>query len=328
MELIYYDGFLSRNKRSEFNIVVREPEALYGTSQPWRELGVTKELYEERLSQIQSLTLMDNKLLIKVFEDATCVEELLKVIMKKPDIQVMECHTEVYVHNLYGRSVRFDIKAKDSEDKLYDIEVQKGNAGAIPKRARYNGSLLDANITEPGEDFRNVPETVVIFITENDVLGDGLPVYHIERVIRENGKLFGDGTHIIYVNAEISDDTELGRLMHDLKCERVEDMDNKVLANRVDYYKNNARGIYEWWDDIDEWSLRDIEKGKKQGEQLGLITLICKKLAKGKDIGTIAVELESEYDEIASICEIAQDFAPEYDIDAIFEAYSKTQVVA
>lgn len=205
MELIYYDGFLFKNKSNVFSIVVEEPEALYGTSQPWRELGVTKELYEERLSQIQSLTLMDNKLLIKVFDD---------------------------------------------------------------------------------------------------------------------------GTHIIYVNAEINDDTELGRLMHDLKCERVEDMDNKVLANRVDYYKNKTRGIYEWWDDIDEWSLRDIEKGKKQGEQLGLITLICKKLVKGKDIATIALELESEYDEIASICEIAQDFAPEYDIDAIFEAYSKTQVVA
>ena len=169
---------------------------------------------------------------------------------------------------------------------------------------------------------------MVIFITENDVLGDGLPIYHIERVIRENGKLFDDGTHIIYVNAEINDDTELGRLMHDLKCERVEDMDNKVLADRVDYFKNDKRGYYEWWDDIDEWSLRDIEKGKKQGEAMTLITQVCKKLAKGKDIATIADELESEYEEIAGICVVAQRFAPEYNTEAIYEAYSKTQVVA
>ncbi len=327
MELIYYDGFLSRRK-SVFCGLVKESEVVYGEAQPWKELGVSKEVYEERMAQIQSLTLMDNKLLVKVFEDEACVEELLRVIMDKPGIQVMECHTEVYIHNLYGRSVRLDISARDSDDKLYDVEVQKSNAGAIPKRARYNGALLDADVTNPGDDFQNIPETVVIFITENDVLDGGLPIYHIERTIQETGKLFNDGEHIIYVNASICDDTKLGRLMHDMKCERVEDMDNKILADRVDYFKNDKRGYYEWWDDIDEWSLRDIEKGKKQGEAMTLITQVCKKLAKGKDIATIADELESDYEEIAGICVVAQRFAPDYNTEAIFEAYSKTQVVA
>lgn len=327
MELVYYDGFISRRKPA-FVCLVKESEVGYGETQPWKELGVSKEVYEERMAQIQSLTLMDNKLLVKVFEDEACVEELLRVIMDKPDIQVMECHTEVYIHNLYGRSVRLDISARDLDGKLYDVEVQKSNAGAIPQRARYNGALLDADVTNPGDDFQNIPETVVIFITENDVLCGGLPIYHIERTIQETGKLFNDGEHIIYVNASICDDTKLGRLMHDMKCERVEDMDNKVLADRVDYFKNDKRGYYEWWDDIDEWSLRDIEKGKKQGEAMTLITQVCKKLAKGKDIATIADELESEYEEIAGICVVAQRFAPEYNTEAIFEAYSKTQVVA
>lgn len=332
MKLIYYDGFLKKKKTDGPVMVVRESSEAYCKAEPWRELGVTKEFYEERMAQIQSLTLMDNKLLVKVFEDEACVEELLRVIMDKPDIQVMECHTEAYIHNLYGRSVRLDISARDSDGKLYDVEVQKSNAGAIPKRARYNGALLDADVTNPGDDFQNIPETVVIFITENDVLCGGLPIYHIERTIQETGKLFNDGEHIIYVNASICDDTKLGRLMHDMKCERVEDMDNKVLADRVDYFKNDKRGYYEWWDDIDEWSLRDIEKGRQQGiqegELLNLISMIGKKLAKGKDIATIADELESEYEEIAGICEVAQRFAPEYNTEAIFEAYSKTRVVA
>lgn len=327
MELIYYDGFLSRRK-SVFCGLVKESEVVYGEAQPWKELGVSKEVYEERMAQIQSLTLMDNKLLVKVFEDEACVEELLRVIMDKPGIQVMECHTEVYIHNLYGRSVRLDISARDSDDKLYDVEVQKSNAGAIPKRARYNGALLDADVTNPGDDFQNIPETVVIFITENDVLCGGLSIYHIERTIQETGKLFNDGEHIIYVNASICDDTKLGRLMHDMKCERVEDMDNKVLADRVDYFKNDKRGYYEWWDDIDEWSLRDIEKGKKQGEIMTLISLVCKKLLKNKDISTIADELETEYDIIADICQAAQAFAPEYDIEAIFEVYNRAQVAS
>ena len=58
MELIYYDGFLFKNKSNVFSIVVEEPEALYGTSQPWRELGVTKELYEERYLREQGIMVL------------------------------------------------------------------------------------------------------------------------------------------------------------------------------------------------------------------------------------------------------------------------------
>ena len=51
------------------------------------------------------------------------------------------------------------------------------------KRARYNSSLIDANVTEPGEQYEALNESYVIFITENDVLGKGLPIYHIERMV-------------------------------------------------------------------------------------------------------------------------------------------------
>ena len=70
--------------------------------------------------------------------------------------------------NLRGRSVRLDIIAYDKQGKIYNIEVQRKDAGALPKRARYNSSMMDANITRPGEGLENLPETYVIFITEND----------------------------------------------------------------------------------------------------------------------------------------------------------------
>lgn len=69
----------------------------------------------------------------------------------------------------------------------------------------------------------------MIFITENDVMKAGLPIYHIDRVVRETGKLFEDEEHIIYVNSQIKDETKLGRLMHDFSCTDAKDMYNKVL---------------------------------------------------------------------------------------------------
>ena len=83
----------------------------------------------------------------------------------------------------------------------------------------------------------------MIFITENDVMKAGLPIYHIDRVVRETGKLFEDEEHIIYVNSQIKDETKLGRLMHDFSCTDAKDMYNKVLADRVRYFKEDEKGV-------------------------------------------------------------------------------------
>lgn len=90
--------------------------------------------------------------------------------------------------------------------------------------------LMDANITEPGDRYDQLYETYVIFITENDILKAGLPIYHIERTIQETGMPFGDGAHIIYVNSQIKDDTKLGRLMQDFTCTNPDDMNYPVLG--------------------------------------------------------------------------------------------------
>ena len=69
------------------------------------------------------------------------------------------------------------------------------------------------NFLEPGEVYQKLPTSYVIFITETDALGYHLPIYHISRKIRENGKDFPDRAHIIYVDSKNQEDTELGRLM-------------------------------------------------------------------------------------------------------------------
>ena len=129
-------------------------------------------------------------------------------------------HGQHDIKNLQGRSVRLDILAVDEANRVYNIEIQRNDKGAGVKRARYNSSLIDTNMTEPGDEYEQLNETYVIFITEHDVLGGGYPIYHIDRTVRETGALFGDESHILYVNAQIKDDTALGQLMHDFSCTR------------------------------------------------------------------------------------------------------------
>lgn len=196
------------------------------------------------LEKIKEFRLLDDDFMSKVFEDDyECIELLLHIIMEKPDLKVKEAHTQYSIKNLLGRSVRLDILAIDKLGKKYNIEVQRADKGAGAKRARYNSSLVDANSLVPGSSFDDLPESYVIFITENDVLGGNQPIYHVERVIKETGKNFPDESHIIYVNGSYRDETPLGKLMYDFSCRDPKDMNYKLLADRTLYFKENEKGV-------------------------------------------------------------------------------------
>ncbi len=66
----------------------------------------------------------------------------------RDDIKVQEVHTQYSIKNLHGRFVRLDIFATDSSDRKYNFEIQRSDKGAGVKRARYNSSIIDANILD------------------------------------------------------------------------------------------------------------------------------------------------------------------------------------
>ena len=77
-----------------------------------------------------------------------------------------------------------------------------------------------------------------------DVIGDGLPLYTVDRQITNTGKPFDDGEHIVYVNGEDKDaSTALGKQMHDFFCTDPDDMHYKELADKVRYFKEDEKGV-------------------------------------------------------------------------------------
>lgn len=223
------------------------------------------------LEIIQKLRPIDNQLMDKIFTNIPCTELLLQIILNRNDLMVKSVRIEYTMKNLEGKSVRLDIFAIDQNGKLYNIEVQRNNKGAIMKRARYHSSILDTNNTVPGEDYKELPETYVIFITENDILKRGLPIYHIERTIQETGENAKDGTHIIYVNSAIQDETALGKLMQDFFCQDPHKMNYKVLAKRIKYYKETEEGIKEMSEELQKYKNEWIKEGKnEQSKEMAL----------------------------------------------------------
>lgn len=198
----------------------------------------------EFVKRIQEFRLLDDDFMNKVFEDDyECIELMLHIIMGKQDLKVQKAHTQYSIKNLEGRSVRLDIYAIDTTGKKYNIEVQRADKGAGVKRARYNSSVIDTKSLPAGMGYEALPETYVIFITENDVIGGNKSVYHVDRVIKETGEAFGDGAHIVYVNGAYRDNTPIGLLMHDFSCKNPDDMHYKILADRTRYFKEDKEGV-------------------------------------------------------------------------------------
>lgn len=261
-----------------------------------QELDLERKRLED-LRRIQSLRLLDDDFMNKVFEDKACAEFLLQIILERTDLTVQKVHSQHNLKNLQGRSVRLDILATDEAGRVYNIEVQRSDKGAGAKRARYNSSLIDANITEPGDNYENLNETYVIFITEHDVLKAGRPIYHIDRMIQETNALFGDGSHILYVNAQIKDNTALGQLMHDFTCTKAEEMHYPILAKRVRYFKEEQEGV--------ATMSRIFEEIKREAAQEA-----ARKTAREKSIQVARRMLmmgKYSYEEISAISDLTMD---------------------
>lgn len=213
------------------------------------------------LERIKEFTLMDDDFMTVFFDkDTVRTEFVLRIIMDNPTLKVQSVKTQYGIKNLEGRSVRLDVRAVDSCGKVYDIEIQQANSGAIAQRARYNAALMDLDETVAGMKVEKLPETYVIFITANDVFNGSLPLYHIERTIKELSKDFADGSHIIYVNGKYRGDNPIGSLMHDFSCKNADDMKNAVLAEKVKLLKEDEQGVSQMCSIMEEFAREEREQ--------------------------------------------------------------------
>ena len=219
----------------------------------------------EYLALIENFRLMDDDFMSKCLENAPeCIELILQIILGKKDLKVVKAQTEYPIKSLQGRGVRFDVFARDSKGREYDIEIQRSNDGAEPRRARYNSALMDANALKSGDDVDKLRDTYVIFITENDVMRRGQEVDVYDRTEKVSGERLGDGTHIIYVNGATRSESDIGKLVHDLLCPDASAMYFEVLRKQVSQFKNSEAGRHVMCKAMEELGARREARGKRK----------------------------------------------------------------
>ena len=214
---------------------------------------------------IRSLCMMNNRFMNFMLDDnKEAAQVFLRVILGDDKIKVRNVRIQSFIQNIYGHSSQLDILAQDSKGRYFNVEVQRSDEGAPARRARFYSSILDTHFLQPGKLYEELPDTYVIFITENDVLHDNLPLYNIRRRIDENAKCFEDGSHIIYVNSQRRDNTALGKLMQDLYCTEPKNLHYHEFAERMEFLKYSKEGEEKMTDVIEEYAARKAEALAKE----------------------------------------------------------------
>ena len=244
----------------------------------------------EDLDRLRSFRPMDDTFMRGLFKENLPLAELvLRIITGKPDLILTKCETQADMKRVTGaRSICLDAYATDSAGKKYDIEVQRADNGADPHRARYHSSVMDVENLDEKQDYKELPDTYVIFITENDYYKAGEPVYTIQNMNLTLNRPFNDGAHILYVNGEYRDDSEIGRLMHDFNCTSADEMNFELLAERTRYLKENPKGVSEMCKVMEDLRVESYTEGREEQARM----MAQKLYRKGYSIEEIADMVE------------------------------------
>ena len=201
--------------------------------------------HQQDLERLKLLRPMDDDFMRGMLKDNMPLAEfMVRIILDKPDFRFIRFETQADLKQVTGaRSVIFDGLGTEDSGRKVDLEVQRADKGAEPERARFHSSVLDVENLEKGQDFAELPDTCVIFITEKDFFGEGKPIYRVERMNVTTGKLFNDRSLILYVNGEYDGDDDMGYLMHDFRCADPDKMHYGEMADRTRYLKESSEGV-------------------------------------------------------------------------------------
>ena len=241
---------------------------------------LTEEQWHEKyLQTLENYRPIDDDFFTKLFQDnIPLAEKVLRIITDVKDLHLTSIKTQETLKKLAGsRSVRFDAFGHDNLNREFDIEVQRADSGASPKRARYHSSSIDTNYLKAGQDFDVLPTTYVIFITENDIFEKNELIYRFDRMDKKLGLSFDDEAHIIYVNGAYNnpnDTSELAKLVHDFRCSNADEMYTQLLAERTRYFKETPEGVSEMCKAMEEMQKTARAEGKKEGILETLVSLV------------------------------------------------------
>ena len=296
---------------------------------------------KQNLIPLSDLNLTDRFLFDEVMEDPQAHQDALSIIFGHtiPLLTQNETEKELRVSPAI-RSIRMDVCSMDEDKSIYNTEMQKKRQTDLAKRSRYYQAMIDTSLLEPGiPNYNILNRSFIIIITPFDPFGFGLYRYTFNYKCEEQPECeLNDGATKIFLNTrgtnpeEVS--PELVEFLHYLENTTSQVAEHstsdriKRIHQRVQKVKSNEEiGVkyMQAWEEKYYEREEGREEGRKEGADFKLLDLVIKKLHKNKSPEVIADELEENEDTIRHLCTVARSFAPDYNLEQIYNAIYKKE---
>lgn len=199
--------------------------------------------FEQKKERVYDFRVIDDAFFEVVAKNPAVCQEILRVILEDDKLFVNDVIVQSSERNIYGKSVRLDALCTLADGTKCNIEVQRSNNDDHLKRARYNASVITLKNSTPGKKYENVQEVYIVYISEFDFLKGQKTIYHIDKVLRETGKVVDDGLHEIFVNTVIDDGTDIADLMSCFTKKEVNNPKFPALSSEVKRLKETEGGV-------------------------------------------------------------------------------------
>lgn len=244
---------------------------------------------KQNLIPLSDLNLTDRFLFDEVMEDPQAHQDALSIIFGHtiPLLTQNETEKELRV-SPYIRSIRMDVCSMDEDKSIYNTEMQK--------KRQTDCYTFNYKCEEQPECGLNDGATKIFLNTRGT---------NPEEVSPELVEFLH---YLENTTSQVAEHSTSDRI------KRIHQRVQKVKSNE----EIGVKYMQAW-----EEKYYEREEGREEGSKFKLLEQLTKKLRKNKTPETIADELEEDEDTIQHLCAVAKNFAPDYDLEQIYNAIYK-----
>ena len=256
---------------------------------------------EDKKDKWESLGISNDFLFGKIMRNSELCRGLLERIL--PDVEISHIEypelQKTINEDADARSVRLDVYLRDRKGTVYDIEMQAVDTKELAKRSRYYQSMVDLQLIDKNESYKNLNRSYIIFICPFDLYGKGRHIYTFENICIEDTSIhLGDEAIKIFLNADSEMDDvskELRAFLDYVAGKESED----VFVRQLEAALQEAKQNREWRHEYMTLLMRDrenLEKGIELGREEGLEEGCKKAVVRMAQLGYTIDQIMAVYD--------------------------------
>ena len=235
------------------------------------------------MKEYEELRFQDDFMFCKILqENEDLCKELTELVIGRKIGSIVKTEKQKAIEvTVDGHGVRFDVYFEDDEKTVYDIEMQRSDTLELPLRSRYYQGMIDLDYLEKGRDYKELPDSYIIFLCTFDLFKRGYHKYSFEpKCLEVEDLALDDGTNRTFICAggEKDDVSEDMKSLIDYLAGKDA---GSNLTSRIDAKVKEAiekslwrKEYMTYKEHMDQEYNRGLEAGREEGREEGIYTTL------------------------------------------------------